>query len=58
MGHLANAKIVAEIAKLGAEIYGIFMDKGDDKREKEHKIRVLEARVAELERKLADKITP
>jgi hypothetical protein len=53
--NLDKAKLFAEIAKLGAEIYGIIKEKKREDRDpaKDDHIRKLEARIEELERKVA-----
>lgn len=50
-GFFDRAKITAEIAKLGAEIYAIIVDKRRD-RDSDARIKALEEQVAELKRRL------
>lgn len=51
---LEAAKLLADIGKISAEIYGILSDKARDRKneEKDARIRELEAQVADLRRKL------
>lgn len=50
---LDKFKTLAEVVKLSAEVYGILVDKKRDKEkdEKDDKIRDLERRIAELEKR-------
>lgn len=52
MSLFANAKLTAEVAKLGAEIYAILVDKSRSRAEREARIKTLEAEFAEIKKKL------
>ena len=53
MSVLNKAKALAEITKLGSEVYGLLVDKALAKRsaDKDRKIADLEAQIADLKRK-------
>jgi ribosomal protein L13E len=55
MSAFARAKTVAEIAEIGARIYGIVVDKRRAAAEQKRKIKELEAQVAELKQKVGAK---
>lgn len=52
MSFFDRAKIVAEIAKLGSEIYGLIVDKSRAKFDREQRIKELERQVADLKARL------
>lgn len=54
MSFFDRAKIAAEIAEMGARIYGIVKDKGREAADRDAKIKALEAELAELKRKLEE----
>lgn len=53
MSVINRAKVLAEIAKLGSEVYGLLVDKALARRnaDRDRKIADLEAQIAELKRK-------
>jgi hypothetical protein len=52
MGAIERAKILADIAEIGARIYGIIRDKSKASADKDAKIKELEAQLAELKKKV------
>lgn len=53
MSVIDRAKVLAEIVKLGSEVYGLIVDKAlaRSNADRDHKIAELEAQIADLKRK-------
>ena len=51
MGRLENVKLLADISKIMAEIWGIWRDKNKSAEERDRRIKELEAELAKLKDK-------